>query len=93
MAKHKKNEAIDSEEFKHLGSTQIQDADGNVHLLTLWATLTERLRYCLDIGRLNNSKNELSFWIYPGSLQELTAWFTKLVLRVTKYEVENRGWF
>jgi hypothetical protein len=91
MTKHKKNEAIGSEKFEHIGSTAIQDTDGKEYLLTLWAACTERPRYCLDISRQNNPQKELSFWVYPLSLQKLTAWFAKLVPRVSKHEEETRG--
>ena len=98
MTKHKKHEAIESEdlgEIKLLGTTKIQDAVGNIYGFRLWAHSTGIPRYQVQISIEDQSSSdeepsapneEPSFWVDPRSLQKLTAWFAKTVLRVNKYE-------
>ncbi len=67
-------------------STVIRN-EGNVIVLELWAYSSETSRYGLQISVLPDGEFSLS--IDSPGLQELTAWFAKALVRVSRYEADH----
>src|SRR4029077_16439724 len=68
-------------------STQIQDAEGTVHVFALW---TDPLpRYQLDISVLAHPDDGIGFVVDLYGVQKLTAWFAEAALRASKYEADH----
>jgi hypothetical protein len=90
MGKHKTHKASDSEslgENKLLGTTKIGDEIGNVYVFRLWVGIG-RPHYMIQVGieGLSGPRQGPQFGVDLRSLQKLTVWFAKAVLRVNKYE-------
>jgi hypothetical protein len=87
----KKNEAIESREIKHkevLWSITIQGADGNAYRFALLHSPGEPP--CeIVIANQAPDYEEVRFSADLDSIQLLTAWFAKAVVRARKFEADH----
>jgi hypothetical protein len=70
-------------------SIQIQDADGKAYLFTLRSRASGLPRYRLDISVLADSDDGIRVRVDLCGLEKLTAWFAKVVVRVSSYEADH----
>lgn len=71
-----------------LGSITIQGADGNAYRFALWHSPGEPPCEVVIANQVP-AYDEVRFSADLDSLQQLTAWFAKAVVRARKYEADH----